>query len=133
MELLWQGIDRKRNLLAEEAPGFVDEGGGDLSPRVGSALIDAGDFLTRTRTAGEGVELTVADAAFFFDGAGVPGVPGDEIQLEGGQAKARVVAVDLAQGVLRLDHPLQWRQGQGVALVFRGEAPDMGAYEVIVP
>lgn len=133
VELVWQGLDDKSNTLSESSPGFVDESGGDLSLQSGSPLVDAGVFLTKTLAAGEGRRLSVADVAFFFDGAGVPGVSGDQIRLEGGRETARVLAVDFSDGSLRLDRDLQWYEGQGVSLVFEGDAPDMGAYETSMP
>ena len=133
VDLPWQDLDRKQNLLAETAPGFKHEPGGDFTPRAGSPLIDSGVFLTHTEQAGEGRALVVKDAAFFFEGAGVPGVAGDQIRLEGSDAGARILQVDIQAGQLLLDRPLKWQAGQGVALVYHGAAPEMGAYEFSPP
>ncbi|MEJ2454283.1 MAG: right-handed parallel beta-helix repeat-containing protein [Candidatus Thiodiazotropha sp.] len=133
VELMWQDLDRRSNALADSDPGFVDESAGDLSLKARSPLVDAGVFLTRTTAAGTGSALPVEDAAFFFDGAGVPGVVGDEIRLEGEGAVARILEIDFAQGRLLLDRDLSWRQGQGVSLRYSGGAPDMGAYERSMP
>jgi parallel beta-helix repeat protein len=130
VELLWQGLDEERNALVEVDPGFVDEAGGDLRLRASSPWVDRGVFLTHTLAKGQGRRLPVADPAFFFDGGDVPGVTGDEIMLEGAPIRARVLEVDFATGSLLLDRELQWRQGQGVSLVYGGGAPDMGAYEI---
>lgn len=129
VELLWEDLDAGRNALLEEDPGFVSLSGGDPRPPPQSGLVDGGVFLTHTLSAGRGRRLPVADVAFFFDGAGVPGVDGDEIRLEGTAETARVVEVDFASASLLLDRELQWRKGQGVALRYAGDAPDMGAYE----
>jgi len=131
VEVLWEEIDAARNALLEEDPGFVSVSGGDLRLRPESGLVDSGVFLTHTLSAGGGRRLPVADVAYFFDGAEVPGAAGDEIRLEGTAETARVVEVDFASGSLLLDRELQWRKGQGVALLYAGDAPDMGAYEVL--
>jgi len=127
--LAWKDLDEGSNALLERDPGFVDEAAGDLRLRAESPWVDRGVFLTHTLAEGKGRRLPVADVAFFFDGAGVPGVSGDEIQLEGERSTARVLAVDFATGALLLDRDLRWRRGQGVSLHYQGESPDMGAYE----
>lgn len=132
VEFLWQGLDEGANALRKSDPGFVDESRGDLSLASHSPLVDAGLFLTKTLAAGEGRLLPVADVAFFFEGAGVPEVSGDQIRLEGERDVARVLAVDFTHGTLLLDRDLHWHEGQGVALYFEGDAPDMGAYERVI-
>lgn len=67
--------------------------------------------------------------AWFYDGYGIPGETGDEIQLEGQREVARVTAVDLAANRLQLDRALTWTAGQGVALRYGGSRPDVGAFE----
>ncbi len=131
VDLKWGGLDKKSNALAERNPGFMDEATGDLHLRADSPWVDRGAFLTRTREKGQGRRLPVHDPAFFFDGAGVPGVTGDEIALEGEATKARVLEVDFATGTLLLDRDIQWRKGQGVSLLYAGNSPDMGAYETV--
>src|SRR5205823_14075752 len=37
--------------------------------------------------------------------------------------------IDYQLGVLKLERPLSWKDGQGVALAYSGKAPDIGAYE----
>jgi parallel beta-helix repeat protein len=129
----WQDLDETSNFLAESDPGFVNEAAGDFRLLPQSPLVDAGVFLTETLAAGEGRHLPVADVAVFFDGAGVPGVSGDKIQLEGESVKAQVLEVDFANHLLRLDRDLRWREGQGVSLVYHGESPDPGSYETLIP
>ncbi|MCU7812628.1 MAG: right-handed parallel beta-helix repeat-containing protein [Candidatus Thiodiazotropha sp. (ex Notomyrtea botanica)] len=129
VDMLWGGFDTKENALTEADPGFVSETGGDLRLNPDSAWIDKGRFLTRTLTKGRGRTLPLEDVAFFFDGAGVPTVSGDLIQLEGGSQSARVVKVDFSTSSLLLDETLTWHKGQGVSLTIGGSSPDMGAYE----
>ena len=53
------------------------------------------------------------------------------MQLAGGKRTVRVVAIDYSNNLLVLDQALAWSDGQGVALAYDGEAPDMGAFEYI--
>ncbi len=114
----------------EVDPGLVDPAGGDFRIRQDSPLVDAGAFLTHVRQTGSGTELPVEDARPFFDGYGIPGEVGDTIRLEGTETRAVVTAVDLASGTLTLDRPVEFTEGQGVALDYLGAGPDIGAHEV---
>lgn len=113
----------------ETVPGFQDAGGGNFRLRPDSPLIDAGGFLAFTSATGSGTALQLDDARYFHDGFGIEGVAGDEIQLEGDIVTARIVQVDYAGRILTLDRPLNWVEGQGVALAYSGGAPDIGAFE----
>ena len=73
------------------------------------------------------MEIPVADAGFLTDGYGA--VQGDLIQLEAGTRRARVVAIDYEANVIRVDWPMSWEAGQGVAQPFNGARPDIGAFE----
>lgn len=110
-------------------PGFADEAARDFRPTAGSALVDAGAFLTKTTVAGSGTRLIVADASYFYDGFDIPGEQGDLIQLAGQQDTTRITDIDYATQTLTLDRALTWTAGQGVALSYRGTAPDIGAFE----
>ncbi len=117
------------NVLVDVDPGFVDRVGRDFTLSSGSRLVDAAGYLARARGAGEGTRLGVDDAYPFFDGNGIEGEVGDTIQLEGDAARATVVSIDLSGGLLELDRPLTWADGQGVALAYEGSGPDVGAHE----
>jgi hypothetical protein len=126
----------RANLQAD--PQFVDEAGHDFHLRTGSPMIDAGAFLTKTVAAGSGTVLPVEDVRYFFDGFGIcdeNGKPllGDLVQLEGDTRVARVLAIDYAANTLQLDQVLSWTAGQGVALRYLGQRPDVGAYEYAAP
>jgi len=119
------------NLTAD--PKFADESGRDFNLQSDSPLIDAGAFLTQTLAAGDGTAIPVADASYFYDGYGIPGETGDEIQFDGQTQTAIVVGIDYDQNILHVDRPMTWTDGAGLALRYAGGAPDMGAieYEVV--
>jgi len=110
-------------------PKFIDESGRDFHLQADSPLIDEGAFLTRTLGAGSGTAIPVADASYFYDGYGIPGEVGDEIQFAGRTETAIVVGIDYEQDMLYIDRPMTWTDNVGVTLRYTGEAPDMGALE----
>jgi len=124
-----EAVQLEGNVLADADPGFQSRSGRDFSVTMDSSLIDAAGFLAQTTGAGSGTSLAVDDASPFFDGNGIEGETGDTIQLEGDTARARILSIDLATGVMQLDGPLDWAAGQGVALAYEGAAPDVGAFE----
>ena len=92
--------------------------------------VDAGAFLARiTSPSGSGTVLSVDDPHYFFAGLTAAGhvVPGDTIQLQGQTATAAIMTI--SGKTITVGRPLNWKQGQGVALAFSGAAPDAGAYE----
>lgn len=121
----------------EGDPAFVDPTAGDpLDPslpdlrlRPDSPCVDAAGFPTTVAgAAGSGTRIVVADAHYFVDGWGIPGVEPDEIQLTGG-GRARITSVDYDTNTITVDRPLAWESGEGVGLAFEGGAPDYGADE----
>lgn len=108
-------------------PRYGNLAGHDLTLQPGSPAIDAGTWLTTTRSSGSGTTLPVVDAGYFHDGYGLIG--GDVVQLEGG-ASAQVTHVDYDANTLTLKTGLTWKSGQGVSLRYTGKAPDIGRYEV---
>ncbi|MGI8738432.1 MAG: calcium-binding protein [Gammaproteobacteria bacterium] len=92
----------------------------------GSPLINRGEALTSTRTAGFGTSVPVVDAGYFTDGFGV--VDGDLVQI-GANAPIGVTAVDYEANTLSIGSALAWAAGDQVNLPFEGNAPDIGAFE----
>ncbi len=124
--LLWSD-----NIEAE--PAFKDVEGRDFHLADQSPVIDRGNFLTKSTGSGEGTKLYVEDPLYFYPGNGIEGEEGDEIQLEGQNDTAGIVAINYSSGELTLDKALTWSAGQEVALPFHGAAPDPGAFEYIHP
>jgi len=115
-----------------EVPKFVS-----LDPRsiesfdleAGSAGIDEGAFLTTVIGTGMSSKVRLADSLYFTDGFGI--AAGDVLQFQGTGERAQIVAIDHATGVITLSRSVSYRDQQGVALVFEGAAPDIGAREWI--
>jgi hypothetical protein len=100
----------------------------DLRLTTQSPCIDSGTYLTSiTSATGSGASFQVQDAGYFSDGWGI--VEGDSVQLESDSQRVRITAVDYGNNTLTVDRSLTWSQGQGVALLYEGAKPDMGAYE----
>ena len=119
----------------EVDPGFADEVGYDFKLTGTSRMIDAGAFLTIiTSPDGNGSQITVADAGYFYDGYGIAGERGDLIKFENGQT-ARISDIDYSTGnnTITLDRRVSWSNGEKVSLDYDGAAPDIGAYEFNPP
>jgi len=102
----------------------------DLHLMSSSPCKDVGTYLTTiTSSSGAGTTFTVADAGYFMDGWGIPGVDGDEIQIVGTSQKARITTVNYGTNTITVDTSLSWTQNQGIALAYVGSAPDAGAFE----
>lgn len=110
-----------------ENPNFVSVAKRDLRLSTGSPMINAGDFLTRTRSSGSGYQIPVDDAGYFSDGFGI--IDGDLIQLKGQTVTAKIVSIDYKSNIITIDRALSWNAGDGLTLPYSGSAPDIGAYE----
>lgn len=119
----------ENNATLTTGPSFVNEASYDMRLSSGSAMIDAGTFVTQTTGAGSGTQMVVDDAGYFFDGHGIPGEMGDLIQLADQTQTSRIIAVNYATRTITLSQPLTWTDRQGVHLAYSGSRPDMGAYE----
>ncbi len=117
----------KNNL--EHDPLFVDAVNHDYHLTAGSPMIDAAAYLSITSGSGSGTSMQVADVGYFYDGYDIPGETGDVIQLSGQTETAQIIDIDYANNILILDKTLSWSDGQGVALRYTGEGPDLGAFE----
>lgn len=120
--------DLVRNSIINN-PGFVNTGTYNFQLSENSPLIDQGTYLTTTTGAGSGTLIPVNDAGYFFDGFGIPGETGDEIQLGGTSQKATIVEVDFAANTITVDRTLNWSANQGVTYAYLGNKPDLGAFE----
>lgn len=115
----------------EADPAFVDTTTFNFALRTGSAAIDKGTWLTKSRSSGSGSTLPVEDVSYFYDGFDIPGELGDQIQVQSNGAVARIVQIDRANRALQLDRPLTWSAGDGIALPYAGVAPDIGLLEKV--
>jgi hypothetical protein len=125
----WQaryGID-KDSLAAD--PMFVDRKARDLRLQPGSPCIDKGRPVTTATGAGTASDIIkVANAYYFTDGNGM--ITGDTVQIgKGPQAQTVQVVEVVDEKTLRLDKKVSWKEGDWVTSPFKGEAPDIGAYE----
>jgi len=119
----------QNNAIVTTAPPFVDEAARNLALAAGSSLIDKGVFITKTAAAGSGQVLKVTDALWFYDGFGIAGEVGDEIQLQGQTERFRIVSANYSTNELTLDRSATWTAGLGVHLAYAGSAPEAGAHE----
>ena len=112
-------------------PKFVDSASGDFRLMLNSPCIDAGDWLsTITSETGSGTSFVVDNAGYFCDGLGI--ITGDEIQLEGDADPVEITDINYGTNTITVDEGVSWTQGDGVALAYRGNAPNIGAYELVV-
>jgi parallel beta-helix repeat protein len=119
------------NASTASDPGFASESELDFRLKANSSYIDAGQFLTKAKTAGTGNAVEVVDSGFFYDGFSISGEEGDLIQLAGENTIARIESIDYSRNIITLDRDVSWIEGQGIGLVYAGVAPDVGAYEFI--
>jgi len=114
----------------EENPQFVSSNPGEPEEfrlKSSSRLIDAGDYLTKTKDSGtNGVTVGLEDAGYFTDGFGL--IEGDLVQI-GTNTPVRIQKVDYSGNRITLQKPITWRSGDAVSLPYSGSRPDIGAYE----
>jgi hypothetical protein len=118
------------NALATSDPQFEDESSYDLSLTENSPHIDTGIFVASATSSGSGSTMTVDDASYFYDGFGIDGEVGDLIQLESSTTTARIISINYDTNTIQLDKSVSWTSGQGIALAYTGDAPDVGAFEL---
>lgn len=117
----------KRNVDAD--PLFVDGDADDFRLQSASPAINAGKELTRVKAASTGTVVPVEDARWFFDGFEIPGEVGDVIFIGSERQQARVVKADIDEDTLTVDHDVTVDRGDKIWLAYKGDAPDLGAYE----
>jgi hypothetical protein len=123
-------VDAEKSLLDPSKSEYPD-----FRLRSGSGCINAGAFLTTTRSSGSGTQIPVQDAHYFFDGWGMTDdipdadLQGDLIQLEGQIQRARITNINYDTNTITVDTTLSWSSGIGVSLAYEGLKPDMGAFE----
>jgi len=112
---------QSRPTLASASPAVL----ADFQQAPSSPGMGAGVFLTSVVGSGTSTNLTVADSLYFSDGNNL--VPGDTIQLQGSTQRAVVLSINRNSNTLTLSAALSFKDGQGVALAYNGNAPDIGA------
>ncbi|MEO9893476.1 right-handed parallel beta-helix repeat-containing protein [Aurantibacter sp.] len=90
-----------------------------------SPCVDAGRFLTQTNGSGMDSVLKVEDPYFFSDGSSI--VEGDIIRV--GDEEVQIISVDYDTGYIILDKKIAWKNNTPVSLIYKGNAPDIGAIE----
>ncbi len=101
--------------------------------KAGSPAIDAAVHMTiATGSGNASTTLVVADAGYFIDGWGIPGVEGDSIKIES-EAPVQIIKVDYSTNAITLNAPRNWGAGARIFYYrtdrFQGKAPDIGAHE----
>ena len=126
-------IDAPGNLVANL--NFVNYSANDFHLSTGSPAISTGTFLTTASASGSSsTSLTVADASFFQDGAGITGVQADWIRI-GLTNTVQISSINYSSNVITLANPVSWSSGAGIYLykdslgnvVLNGANPDIGA------
>jgi len=113
----------------EQDPKFTDEDQHDFTLMDTSPMIDSGRFLTTTTSSGSGDTISVEDPGYFYDGFGISGETGDEIQLEGSSDTLVIVSINYASKEITVNKSTNWTSGQGVSIKYLGKSPDIGAFE----
>jgi hypothetical protein len=110
-------------------PMFADQNACDLYLQPDSPCIDKGlPVTTATSEETDSDIINVANAFYFSDGSGI--ITGDTIQIgKDPQAQTVQVVEVVDEKTLRLDKKVSWKDGDWVTFPFKGEAPDIGAYE----
>ncbi|HTT02838.1 MAG TPA: hypothetical protein VMG11_12210 [Steroidobacteraceae bacterium] len=97
----------------------------DFQQQPSSPGVGAGVFLTNAVGSGTSSTLPVGDSLYFSDGNNL--MPGDTIQLQGTTQRGVVLSINRNSNTLTLSSVVSFKDGQGVALAYNGNAPDIGA------
>jgi hypothetical protein len=129
-DLSWSGYKsasgKDANSISAD-PRFIDPASGNFNLHPDSPGINAGDFLTKTSAAGNGISITVLDASYFSDGFGT-GADGDLVKV-GANDPVKITNVNYVTNTITVDRSISWGSGDGASYPYSGLAPDIGAYE----
>lgn len=109
----------------EVDPKFENSAEGNYRLTTGSECIELGVALTKISTSGQGTVIPVLDAIWFTDGHGL--VDPDTIIIN--SQRFTVLDVDYGSNTVTVDREFSWEADDQVFFEYRGEAPDIGAYE----
>lgn len=94
-----------------------------------SLLEDSGAWLTTIKSeSGKVTKFIVNDPNYFYDGWGIPGEVGDKIKTENRQI-ADIRSINYETGLITVSSPIDVINGEGISLIYSGNAPDIGANE----
>lgn len=111
----------------EVDPLFTNPNAGDFTLRSNSPVIDKGVFLTKAYPV-SGSTIRFDNPHYFIDGYGL--VEGDQIKFKTSGAVRRIQVLDYNTKTAILDASVSLPAGgDDVALVYNGNAPDIGAIE----
>jgi hypothetical protein len=131
--------DDPGNIVAD--PQFTNYAGNDFHLSSTSRAIQAGTYLTTASgSRSNSTSLTVADAGYFQDGYGIPGVQADWIRI-GSSTMVQISSVNYSSHVLTLASAVSWNNNDPIYLykdssgniVLNGANPDIGAYPSSAP
>ena len=100
---------------------------GDFTLQSNSPCIDAADWLTTCNGGGSGTQISVHDAGYFCDGYGI--IDGDDITV--GTDDVTVTDVNYGTNIITITPSITWANNDPVSLTYKGNAPDIGAYEFV--
>lgn len=115
-------------------PTFTNEGSGDFTADDGNApQVDTGVWLTTVNGGTTSTTITVDDYPYFFyDGYGISGETGDTIKTENGQT-AVISSINYGTKQITFTTQITVIDGEGIALDYAGQKPDIGAEEYSSP
>ncbi len=112
----------------EGNPQFANSNNGDFQLEPNSAARDAGGSLTFTTNTGSGTVVPVDEAWYFTDGLDLQ--EGDSVRI-GNNDAVTVLAVDYSNNTLTVDQTISWKNQDSVNYDYKGNAPDVGAFEFV--
>ena len=106
---------------------WMNYNSGELTLKSTAPDIDAGTALTTVASAtGTGTGFTVANPDWFYDGFTL--TQGQHIYV-GNDNNLTITEVNYATGLITVSDPFSWDSGDAVGYSYRGNGPDLGAYE----